>query len=75
VKRSAAYISAAAMSSHRAARAFQPVDDHLATAAHLPTEDERNTASHEARKAAKRVRYAAVPHADRRPHAFAERSR
>ena len=40
-------------------QAFAPVDDHLAQAARLPTGEERDTALHEARKAAKRLRYAA----------------
>ncbi len=40
-------------------RAYRPVRDHLATAADLPPGDQHNVALHDARKAAKRLRYAA----------------
>jgi CHAD domain-containing protein len=40
-------------------RAYRPVRDHLAAAADLPPGDHHNTALHDARKAAKRLRYAA----------------
>lgn len=40
-------------------RAYGRVDDHLTTAARLPSGDDRNTALHQARKAAKRLRFAA----------------
>jgi CHAD domain-containing protein len=40
-------------------RVYRHVEENLTTAAHLPHGDERNTALHEARKAAKRLRYAA----------------
>ncbi len=40
-------------------RAYRPVEDHLAVASRLPAGDDRNTALHDARKAAKRLRYAA----------------
>ena len=40
-------------------RPYRRVDDHLTTAARLPSGQDRNTALHEARKAAKRLRYAA----------------
>lgn len=40
-------------------RAYRHVEDHLTTAALLPAGDDRNTALHDARKAAKRLRYAA----------------
>jgi hypothetical protein len=39
-------------------RVYRHVDQNLTTAAHLPHGDDRNTALHEARKAAKRLRYA-----------------
>lgn len=41
------------------ARAYRPVREHLAAAARLPQGDAHDTALHDARKAAKRVRYAA----------------
>lgn len=40
-------------------RAYRSVDGYLTTAGHLPAGNDRNTALHEARKAAKRLRYAA----------------
>jgi CHAD domain-containing protein len=39
-------------------RVYRHVEENLTTAAHLPHGEDRNTALHEARKAAKRLRYA-----------------